>query len=73
MNYQKFQIHLLQKSSYLKQKIYSNYISNKDELKEKIPELPIQYKSCININLFSNQNNIGNNKFIQIKEQNIFV
>ena len=58
-------------SSYLKQKIYSNYMPNKDELKEKIPELPIQYKSCININLYSNQNKIGNNKFIHIREKNI--
>ena len=57
--------------SYLKQKIYSNYMPNKDELKEKIPELPIQYKSCININLFSNQNNIGNKKFFRITEKNI--
>ena len=58
-------------SSYLKQKIYSNYIPNKDELKENIPELPIQYKSCININLYSNQNKIGNNKFIRVREKNI--
>ena len=58
-------------SSYLKQKIYSNYIPNRDELKENIPELPIQYKSCININLYSNQNKIGNKKFIFIKEKNI--
>ena len=58
-------------SSYLKQKIYSNYIPNRDELKEKIPELPIQYKSCININLYSNQNKIGNKKFIFIREKNI--
>lgn len=57
--------------SYLKQKNYTNYIPNKDEMKEKIPELPIQYKSCININLFSNQNNIGNKKFIRIRERNI--
>ena len=57
--------------SYLKQKVYSNYIPNKDELKDKIPELPIQYKSCININLFSKQNSIGNNKFIKIQEKNI--
>ena len=58
-------------SSYLKQKIYSNYIPNRDELKENIPELPIQYKSCININLYSNQNKIGNKKFIFIREKNI--
>ena len=58
-------------TSYLKQKIYSNYIPNRDELKENIPELPIQYKSCININLYSNQNKIGNKKFIFIKEKNI--
>ena len=57
--------------SYLKKKIYSNYIPNKDELKDKIPKLPIQYKSCININLSSKQNNIGNNKFIKIHEKNI--
>ena len=57
--------------SYLNKKIYSNYIPSKDELKEKIPKLPIQYKSSININLYSNQNNIGNNKFIKIHEKNI--
>ena len=57
--------------SYLRQRIYSNYIPNKDELKNKIPKLPIQYKSCININLSSKQNSIGNNKFIKIHEKNI--
>ena len=58
--------------SYLKhKKIYSNYIPDKDELKQKIPELPFQYKSCININLHSNQNKIGNNIYIKIQEKNI--
>lgn len=58
--------------SFLKhKKIYSNYMPNKDELKENIPELPIQYKSCININLHSNQNKIGDNKYIKIHEKNI--
>ena len=57
--------------SYLKQKIYSNYFPSKNELKEKIPELPIQYKSCINMNLFSKQNSIGNTNFIKIRENNI--
>ena len=58
--------------SYIKHiNIYSNYMPDKDELKQKIPELPFQYKSCMNINLLSNQNKIGNNKYIKIREKNI--
>ena len=59
--------------SYLK-KNYTNYIPNDDELidtKETIPELPIQYNSYNNINLFSKQNTIGNNKYYKNHEQNI--
>ena len=57
--------------SCLSHKIYSNYKPSKEELKENIPELPFLYKSCININLHSNQNNIGNAKFIKVREKNI--
>ena len=59
--------------SYLK-KEYTNYIPNDDELKdtkETIPELPIQYRSYNNINLFSKQNTIGNDKYYKVHELNI--
>ena len=50
---------------------YSDYIPKKDEFGEKIPELPNLYKNMLNINLLSNQNNIGNNQFLNITENNI--
>jgi hypothetical protein len=59
--------------SYLKKK-YTNYIPNDDELKdtkETIPEVPIQYRSYNNINLFSKQNTIGNDKYYKVHELNI--
>jgi len=61
-------------SSFLKQKKYSNYIPNNDELKETketIPELPLQYITYNNINLFSRQHYIGNSKYFKIHEQNL--
>ena len=50
---------------------YSDYIPNKDELGEKIPGLPDHYKNLVNINLFSNQNKIGNNVFLGASEDDI--
>ena len=55
----------------LKLDMYSDYIPKKDEFGEKIPELPGIYKNILNINLLSNQNNIGNKQFLKISENNI--
>ena len=60
-----------QNSAYFKMKRFSNYIPNKDELSEKIPEIPNHYKNNMNINLFTHQNNIGNSNFLKISENNI--
>ena len=52
-------------------KRYSDYIPNRDEFSEKISEIPNHYKNNMNINLLSNQNNIGNTNFLKISENNI--
>ena len=58
-------------SGYFKMKRYSDYIPNKDEFIEKIPEIPNQYQNNMNINLLTNQNNLGNAHFLKISENNI--
>ena len=58
-------------SAYFKMKRYSDYIPNKDEFIEKIPEIPKHYQNNMNINLLTNQNNLGNTNFLKINENNI--
>lgn len=58
-------------SAYYKMKRYSNYIPNKDEFSEKIPEIPRHYQNNMNINLFAHQNNLGNSNYLKISENNI--
>ena len=58
-------------SAYYKMKRYSDYIPNKDEFSEKIPEIPKHYQNNMNINLFTHQNNLGNINFLKISENNI--
>jgi hypothetical protein len=58
-------------SAYFKMKRYSDYIPNKDEFSEKIPEIPNHYQNNMNINLLTNQNNLGNTHFLKISENNI--
>ena len=55
----------------LKMNKYSEYIPKKEELSEKIPELPGHYKNMMNINILTNQSNIGNEQFLKIRENNI--
>lgn len=58
-------------SVYFKMKRYSDYIPNKDEFSEKIPEIPNHYQNNMNINLLTNQNKLGNSNFLKIRENNI--
>ena len=55
----------------IKMKKYSNYVPNKDEFNEKVPDLPDHYKNLENINLLSHQKYIGNNEHLKISEDNI--
>ena len=57
--------------AYYKMKRYSDYIPNKDEFSEKIPEIPRHYQNNMNINLFTHQNNLGNSNYLKISENNI--
>ena len=59
------------KNEYISKMKYSNTIPEKDAFSEKIPALPGHYKSCENINLFSNQKKIGDEKHLRKNENNI--
>ena len=59
------------KNEYISKMKYSNTIPDKDAFSEKIPALPGHYQSCENINSFSNQKYIGNEKHLRANEKDI--
>jgi len=54
-------------NSFVRQKLYSNYIPKKDEFQGKVTHITFKSKSCLNFS----KNKIGNNKYIEIQEKNI--
>ena len=54
-------------NSFVRQKLYSNYIPKKDEFQGKVTHITFKSKSCLNFS----KNKIGDNKYIEIQEKNI--
>ena len=54
-------------NSFVRQKLYSNYIPKKEEFQRKVTHITFKSKSCLNFS----RNKIGDNKYIEIQEKNI--
>ena len=54
-------------NSFVKQKLYSNYIPKKNEFLGKVTHITFKSKSCLNFS----KNKIGDNRYIEIQEKNI--
>ena len=51
--------------------LFQNQTQNKNEFFDKITPVPIHFKNTMNLDLITNQNNIGIKKFMNIKEKNV--